>query len=210
MAHALVCLYPRAWRARYEAELLALVDDQGASPRIILDLAVGALRERASQLIDAYGSAVVDRSIFTPRVIGIRIAIVLVGNALSAILSSVLPPAGRSPAYLEGLYLAGWAALVLRTGWLGWTAHRDRRSPAWSRTFAQFEALGWMCAAVALGALSDRVVHFSLASAHAFATYPISSALIGGGGGFMLMFAFDAFVKQTASHRRWLAAQATR
>ena len=195
LARAIVRLYPRAWRARYEAELLALVDESGASGRTIADLGLGAARERANQMVDAYGSAVVNHSVFRPRVFGARVVVVLMGNALSMVLSGALPLGGRSPAQLEGLYLAGWAALLLRTGWLGWTAHRDRRLPP-SRN-ARFEALGWMCAAVALGALSDRAIHFNTQRAYAFATHPISSDILYGTGGILFMMAFDAFVKLT-------------
>jgi len=49
---ARVCLrlYPRTWRERYGMEVRALVDDAGARPRDLLDLALGGLRERAHDL----------------------------------------------------------------------------------------------------------------------------------------------------------------
>jgi len=39
----LVYLYPRAWRARYGEEFLALLDEQPATPRVAVDLIWGAV-----------------------------------------------------------------------------------------------------------------------------------------------------------------------
>ena len=50
VARACLRLYPRRWRERYGAEVLALVDDAEARPRDLLDLALGGLRERANDL----------------------------------------------------------------------------------------------------------------------------------------------------------------
>ncbi len=44
LARLALALYPLAYRRRYGAEMAALVDDQGASPRAAADLARGALR----------------------------------------------------------------------------------------------------------------------------------------------------------------------
>jgi hypothetical protein len=48
LARALVRLYPRRWRERYEAEMLALIDDTGLDARRAADLLYGAGREWAS------------------------------------------------------------------------------------------------------------------------------------------------------------------
>lgn len=47
VARAFVRLYPRDWRARYEAELLALLDDTGVSWWTTFDIARGVAREWA-------------------------------------------------------------------------------------------------------------------------------------------------------------------
>jgi hypothetical protein len=53
----LLRLYPRRWRDRYEAELLALVDDLPPSPAIAVDLIRGAGREHARSLARALTSS---------------------------------------------------------------------------------------------------------------------------------------------------------
>lgn len=50
VARACLRLYPRRWRERYGTEVRLLVDDAGARPRDLLDLAFGGLRERAHDL----------------------------------------------------------------------------------------------------------------------------------------------------------------
>jgi hypothetical protein len=47
LARALLRLYPRAWRARYGDEFLALVADTGLSWRTLADVSSAALVERA-------------------------------------------------------------------------------------------------------------------------------------------------------------------
>jgi hypothetical protein len=44
LARLALALYPLAYRRRYGEEMAALVEDQGASPRAVADLARGALR----------------------------------------------------------------------------------------------------------------------------------------------------------------------
>jgi hypothetical protein len=44
LARLALALYPLAYRRRYGEEMAALVEDQGASPRVVADLARGALR----------------------------------------------------------------------------------------------------------------------------------------------------------------------
>jgi hypothetical protein len=50
LACLLLRLYPRAWRARYGDELLALIEDQPWSIGAALDLFLGAVEERVRQL----------------------------------------------------------------------------------------------------------------------------------------------------------------
>lgn len=45
LALGIVRLYPRRWRERYEAEMRAIIEDHGARPRDLADLAWGAVRE---------------------------------------------------------------------------------------------------------------------------------------------------------------------
>lgn len=42
LARVLVHLYPRAWRARYEDEMVALIGEQPATAPVLLDIAAGA------------------------------------------------------------------------------------------------------------------------------------------------------------------------
>lgn len=46
MTPLLMRLYPREWRDRYGAELSDLIDETGLSPRVAIDVARGAARER--------------------------------------------------------------------------------------------------------------------------------------------------------------------
>ncbi|HEY3107359.1 MAG TPA: DnaJ family domain-containing protein, partial [Chloroflexota bacterium] len=48
----LLWLYPRAWRRRYGAEYLALVEELGPSPRVVADTLFGALRAHLERLPD--------------------------------------------------------------------------------------------------------------------------------------------------------------
>jgi hypothetical protein len=45
LARQLVRLYPRVWRARYEEELVALVDSSPVTAGVVIDLMAGAGRE---------------------------------------------------------------------------------------------------------------------------------------------------------------------
>jgi hypothetical protein len=46
LARAAVSLYPRGWRARYEEELMALLESSPTDVRVVINLVGGALRER--------------------------------------------------------------------------------------------------------------------------------------------------------------------
>ena len=50
LARALLRLYPRLWRQRYGDELAALLEEQPIRLRIVLDVVLGALSQRASPL----------------------------------------------------------------------------------------------------------------------------------------------------------------
>jgi hypothetical protein len=53
VARALLRLYPRAWRARYGDEFLALVADTGLSWRTVADVSAAALVERVRAIAGA-------------------------------------------------------------------------------------------------------------------------------------------------------------
>jgi hypothetical protein len=53
MIRLLLSLYPRAWRERYGEELADLVGDNGATPRVALDVARGAFGQWAVVALDA-------------------------------------------------------------------------------------------------------------------------------------------------------------
>jgi hypothetical protein len=51
IARRLVGLYPRAWRARYEQELLALIEETPITFGVVVDLLAGAARQRMWTII---------------------------------------------------------------------------------------------------------------------------------------------------------------
>lgn len=60
----LLYLYPRAWRARYGAEFLELLEEQPATPRVVVDLILGAVDARLRpQVARAGGGAATDRAV---------------------------------------------------------------------------------------------------------------------------------------------------
>jgi len=101
----LTLLYPPAWRARYESELRALVDEQGANPRLAIDLVRGA--------IDAWLTG--------PR--WGRAALVFWGAILAFVATTgvyfaakrVFAPSGDIETAFELLY---WALYIVFVGWL--------------------------------------------------------------------------------------------
>ena len=51
----LLRLYPRAWRRRYEAEFVALLEHHPTSPRLILDIILGAVDAHLWPQVSAAG-----------------------------------------------------------------------------------------------------------------------------------------------------------
>lgn len=72
LARGLVRAYPAAWRRRYGDELEALVDEMGVEPRDLIDLARGALRERAALSKTWRGISMTDRQhLWISRMLGL-------------------------------------------------------------------------------------------------------------------------------------------
>ena len=73
LARALLRLYPRAWRARYGDEFLALVGDTGLSWRTVADVSTAALAERVRAIAGAKlweGDPIVAGQPLPPRTVG--------------------------------------------------------------------------------------------------------------------------------------------
>jgi len=117
----LLRLYPRRWRARYEDEVLALVDDTGLDARRALDLSIAAGREWMRLIVGASatsGAGMVLRAILLPLIAGVVIA--ALGTMSGHWLTRLPTPAtvwiegGQkvvAPPHLPGL-LAGGATLL--------------------------------------------------------------------------------------------------
>jgi hypothetical protein len=154
IARTIVGFYPRAWRDRYEDEVLALVDASPAGVGTAVDLLAGAGRERLIQFALAYdGRARSTRSIALAA--GSRVALISVGSLLSIACALMLPLASLKPAAFE-IFLGGVGLLTIRVAWLGWRQHRSQASIANNR--ALLESVAWCVAAVLLGALYQSAV----------------------------------------------------
>lgn len=64
----LLRLYPAAWRARYGDEFVALLEKEGTSPQVVLDVAVGALDAWIAPRLNGSQQAVADGPI-GPRIL---------------------------------------------------------------------------------------------------------------------------------------------
>lgn len=121
-ARLLVRLYPRQWRERYGAELLALIEESPVDGRLFVDVAAGAIRERwrASPAIGR--SAVM---LATPNAIALLIA-----GAATVISRVIWAHYGGSPAFHSHIvgdipkicYPPAITAWPLQVGWIAWLA----------------------------------------------------------------------------------------
>jgi hypothetical protein len=78
--HAILRCYPRAWRERYGDELADLIAREPHSPRLALDLALGALDAHLHPQIDATGPSRVRRAIGVALLAGMLVAAGYVGQ----------------------------------------------------------------------------------------------------------------------------------
>ena len=153
LARALLRLYPRAWRARYGDEFLALVDDQGLSWRGIVDVVAAACVERVRSIVSAmrdWDDPASLPSNSTPSVrewIADRAALfALVGAAVLALgaIGVPYPPRRLSLQFVLQLFL-------LDLAWHGRFAERVARSCYDIATAAVVTGFGWLTAFIVTG-----------------------------------------------------------
>jgi hypothetical protein len=88
LAKVAVRLYPAAWRERYEDEVEALLEKTAPGPGVVLDLGLGAIRERSSALgVLVWFVAVLVRAlVLTLLTIGVLavVSMVILGSIVSA------------------------------------------------------------------------------------------------------------------------------
>lgn len=125
----LIRLYPAAWRARYEDEFLAVLEERPLSPFDAFDIVLGALDARLRPRSLAIELAPRRSSPMNARVAGYA---AIVGGGLTLLmmlLGFVLP----SPTSAAAQYLYPFAAVALLVAVIGLSAVQGRRNPvlAW-------------------------------------------------------------------------------
>ena len=91
----LLALYPRAWRRRYGAEFAALLDEQGASPGVLLDTVLGAIDAHLDPQLADEGETLLRR-----RMKDVVMKSLRAGTALTMV-GLLLPVAMMAGAYLS-------------------------------------------------------------------------------------------------------------
>jgi hypothetical protein len=116
LGRLLVALYPDRWRARYGDELQALIDEEPATPSLVIDVVRGALEARAASSSSG-DFAMRTRS---PALVSL-LAVVLVLPAvtfLTAALVRSLQPTEYQPARAAQTIFDAFAALPPSAVWL--------------------------------------------------------------------------------------------
>src|SRR5579862_4710581 len=139
---AIVRLYPSAWRMRYEDELLALIEDTGASPRVLVDMCLGLMTER---FYAATGWTPGEQVRLGAAGLADMLALALVGASLCVLSLPVGTWLGgygltRVPFWPLFPLVAIFAPL---RGWLGLTAFTLRPSWPWVGV-SLIELCGWL------------------------------------------------------------------
>jgi hypothetical protein len=152
LARMIVGLYPRAWRDRYQDEVLALVEASPATMGTVTDLLLGAARERLIQFAVVYARNVGGWSRRSLAFLaGSRVLLISVGSVLAVALGSLVPLAAVGQEAAFKLFIGGVIAMTIRTSWIG---GRVRRGSARSRALFT-ESLLWCGVAILLGALQQ-------------------------------------------------------
>jgi hypothetical protein len=93
LAHVLVRLYPRAWRARYQAEMLALIDDSGLGWGRAVDLVIAAGREHLRTRLGWPSEGTLTHFLMLIGGLGVTIfGIASIGTGLAMLLTHVPTP----------------------------------------------------------------------------------------------------------------------
>jgi hypothetical protein len=193
----IVRLYPRAWRDRYEAEMLALVEASPTGAGTAVDLLAGAMRERVIQFAVAYARDGWSRRSLA-FLAGSRVLLISIGSMLAVALGSLVPLAAIGQSAAFDFFVAGTIALTIRTSWTGW---RMRHSGRRSRRLLVESAL-WCGAAIVLGALQQASV--GPTSHH---VVPEVVDLLVGPKGIPFMLAAEAALRLIAADRPIASAQ---
>jgi hypothetical protein len=105
----LIALYPADWRARYGAELRALIEEEPATPSIVLDVLRGALDAHASPL-PAGGFPMRSRAMAATSVVALLLVLPAV-TLLAAGAVRLLQPPQHQPAQAADALFEAFAAL---------------------------------------------------------------------------------------------------
>ena len=166
-ARAIVRLYPRAWRARYEDEMLALVEQSGLTAFRALDLMLGAAQEWTREIARLLATRPGFRTFLAPLVmtglitaLGLTIALWLRANVVTPpVISYVDGQRGVLPPRLPGYFAISWSVLVVAIFVGDWRAFLATKA---GRPVARHApaAVGWLVAlAVTVpGAIWDALV----------------------------------------------------
>jgi hypothetical protein len=93
VARRLVCLYPRAWRERYEAEMLALIEESGLGWARAVDLVVAAGREHVRARLGWPAEGTLTHFLMLAGSLGVTIfGIASIGTGLAMLLTHVPTP----------------------------------------------------------------------------------------------------------------------
>lgn len=110
LARLALALYPLAYRRRYGEEMAALVEDQGASPRAVADLARGAFRAHVRPE-PAVSAAVGSEDRMRLGVSAVLVGWLLVSGAILAFAKTTEGPAFRAAASAHAVLGAAHTAL---------------------------------------------------------------------------------------------------
>jgi len=162
----LLRLYPAAWRARYEDEFLAVLEERPLSPFDVIDIMLGALDARLRPRSLAIEVAPRRNPSMSPRISGYA---AIVGGAVALLMVAiglVVPePTGGSLA----VFLYPVVAIALLVALLGLSAAQGRRLPALTWAAVVIPAAGLATSLVgelASTALGDRVIIGELSGWH--------------------------------------------
>jgi drug/metabolite transporter (DMT)-like permease len=154
----LLRLYPAAWRARYEEEFLAVLEERPLSPFDFFDITLGALDARLRPRSLAIDLAPRRAPAMNSRISGYA---AIAGGALALLMVAIgllVPDAANgSPA----VYLFPLAAIALLVALIGLSAAQGRRLPTLTWAAAIVPAVGLAAAVIgvfAAAAVGDRPI----------------------------------------------------
>ena len=114
----LLCLYPRTWRRRYEAEFMALLEERGLILTDVLDIILGALDAHLQHWRSTFWTMREARpgillGLRTSQIGPVLLAITVAAVAVAAIVYFALGPAGPTTSFWTLLATAAAVAIGL-------------------------------------------------------------------------------------------------